>query len=105
MNLETYTVNSSVTALKGVSKAAGVITVLSTAYDVYEDFNTYEGNDRYYAAALTIGGTATGIIATSAIATVSAPVWVTVVAGTAVCVIIGIGIDKLKDVLFTENKK
>lgn len=86
--------------IKGASKFAGPAAAISTAFDVVEDFEKYEGDDRYYAAGLSVGGTvATGIVG-AGVAALGAPVIAVVGAGVIAGVAIGAGVSYLKEELF-----
>ena len=103
--VETVTLRTSVKAIKGISKIAGPAAILTTGIDVYQDFNKYEGNDRYMASALSVGGTIVAGVIVGAVVVAGAPVWAIVGAGIAVGVGIGVGVDYIKDTLFEEKKK
>ena len=102
--VETVTINSGVKALKGVSKIAGPAAVVTTAIDVIDDFNTYEGNDRYKAAGLSIAGTIIAGVIVGATVIATAPLAVVVGAGIVVGVGVGLATDYLKDEYLQKKK-
>ena len=74
-NFETATVRSEVQALKGVSKFLGPVAVIQTYSDIKEDFEKYEGDDRYWAAGYSLAGAGASAIIGGSAAAVSASVW------------------------------
>lgn len=84
-NFETVTVRSEVQALKGISKFLGPVAVIQTFSDIKEDFEKYEGNDRYWAAGYSLAGAGTSAIVGGSVAAVStsflAPIAIGAIAG------------------------
>ncbi|WP_374019769.1 DUF4280 domain-containing protein [Paenibacillus thiaminolyticus] len=88
--------------IKGASKVLGPASALVTASDVIEDFQKYEGNDRYFAAGIDIGGGLTaGAIGWGAGA-LGVPVVGAIGLGVAAGVLIGAGVSYLKELWFGE---
>ena len=82
--------------LAGASKMAGPVTVILTGAEVYNDFQNYTGNDRWYASALTVGGTAATILVVTGISAAGLPVVIVIGAGAAVGTAVTYGVDALK---------
>ena len=89
-------------ALATASKVAGPVTVVLTGVEVYNDFQTYSGNDRWYASAITVAGTGGTMVVVAGISALGAPVIVVAGAGVAIGVGVSYGVDWLKDQLFGE---
>jgi hypothetical protein len=102
--LRTTSARPVVNALKGLYKAGGgIVAVGSYAYDIYGDYNSYQGNQRVGAMALTTLGTAVTVGAGAFLATTTLPVTVTVGAGAAVGVGVGLTVNWVKNKLFGSN--
>jgi hypothetical protein len=86
--------------LAGASKLAGPVTVVLTGAEVYNDFQKYNGNDRYYASAMTVAGTVGTIVVVAGISTVGAPVIIVIGAGAAIGAGVNYGVNWLKDQWF-----
>jgi hypothetical protein len=86
--------------LAGAAKVAGPVTVVLTGIDVYKDFQKYEGEERWYAATLTVAGTGASIVVAAGITAAGAPVIVVVGAGALAEAGINLGVNWLKDQLF-----
>jgi len=62
----------------GYFRVAKPLTAIGIGINIYDDFQTYEGADRYYAAGISVLGGAAAVgagIAAGSIAAASAPVW------------------------------
>ena len=86
--------------IKGVSKFAGPAAVLSTGWDVYEDFQKYEGSDLVGAASLSIGGTFVAGAVGAGAAALGAPVIGVIGIGVVVGVGVSAGVSYLKEKWF-----
>jgi len=87
--------------LAGAAKLAGPVTVVLTGVDVYKDFQEYNGDDRWYAASLTVAGTGTTIIIVTAIGVVTGGSAIVVIgAGAAIGAGVNYGVNMLKDKFF-----
>ncbi len=86
--------------LAGVSKMAGPVTVVLTGVEVYNDFQKYNGKDRWYASAMTVAGTAGTILIVAGISTAGAPVVIVIGAGAAIGAGVNYGVNWLKDQWF-----
>jgi hypothetical protein len=91
--MESATVRSGVKALKGVSKIAGPVAVASYGYDVYQDCNNYQGNDRVKAIAITTVGTGVTVAAGVVLGTIGAPV----LAAVGIGALVGAGVGYAED--------
>ncbi|MFF2890595.1 RHS repeat-associated core domain-containing protein [Paenibacillus sp. NPDC057967] len=47
--------------IANLSKTAGLVSIGITGFEIYNDFQNYTGNDRYWAATLTVAGTGASI--------------------------------------------
>ncbi|WP_431606962.1 DUF4280 domain-containing protein [Paenibacillus thiaminolyticus] len=92
--------NRSTKYIKGTSKVLGPASVLVTAGDVIEDFQKYEGDDRYLAAAIDVGGAFVGGAVGVGVSTFGAPVIAVVVIGAGAGALIGYGVSYIKEQIF-----
>lgn len=86
-----------ITAIKGISKIAGIGALATTGYDVFVDFQEYDGNDALKAAAVDIAGTVIAGGGSILIGLAGAPVWVVVGGGIVVGVIVSWTASEIKD--------